>query len=249
MNTFSSSSAMRAIGTLLVITLFTDCKKEQLPSAAVQRSSEEASIKPGADNITALSIVQSQTKTATYLNNLNNFRQVFGDQGYPRAKAEFVSADDGIYGSTSKLSAKGNSSSILALQGFGFTIPSTATIQDITIRLKRFKTGSPAIGDRALSLMQRFDCGAGPCTYGVFWTYLDVYPGRMYPTTETEYFFSQAGSGSTGGFSHNQAYLWTPAIVNHQYFGVRIDSHTPSGTGTVVINYDVVEVTVKYTTP
>ena len=249
MKPFSYSSAMQVIGTLLVITLFANCKKEYVPSDPSRRSSEESSLRPGVDNISALSIVQSQTKTATYLNNLNNFRQVFGDQGYPRAKAEFVSADDGIYGSTSKLSAKGNWYSVLALQGFGFTIPSTATIQDITIRLKRFKAGSPAIGDRMLSLMQRFDCGAGPCTYGVFWTYLDVYPGQMYPATETEYSFYQAGSGNNGGYSHNQAYIWTPAIVNHQYFGVRIDSNTPSGPGTVVINYDLVEVTVKYTTP
>ena len=249
MNTFLFSSTKRVIGTLLVITLFIGCKKEQLPSAASQRSSAELSLKPGADNITALSTVQSQTRTATYLNNLNNFRQVFGDQGYPRAKAEYVAADDGIYASTSKLSAKGNSSSSLALQGFGFAIPTAATIQEITIRLKRFKAGTASIGDGYLALMQRYQCGYGPCTYGVFWTYLDVYAGRMYPSTETEYFFSQPGTGINGGFSHNQAYLWTPAIVNHQYFGVRIDSYRPSGTGTVVINYDVVEVTVKYTTP
>jgi hypothetical protein len=46
-----------------------------------------------------------QTRTATFLNNLNNFREVFGDQGYPMATAGDVTADDGIYASTSKLTA------------------------------------------------------------------------------------------------------------------------------------------------
>ena len=41
----------------------------------------------------------------------------------------------------------------------------------------------------------------------------------------------------------------TPAIVNHQYFGVRIDSYPPSGKGSVAINYDLVEVTVQYSLP
>jgi hypothetical protein len=32
-------------------------------------------------------------------------------------------------------------------------------------------------------------------------------------------------------------------------FGVRIDSYPPSGNGSVVINYDLVEVTVEYSQP
>jgi hypothetical protein len=72
----------------------------------------------------------SQTRTATHLNNLNQFRDVFGDQGYPRATAGDVAADDNIYGCTRKLIAirdstssfRYNSVSSLALQGFGFTI-------------------------------------------------------------------------------------------------------------------------------
>jgi hypothetical protein len=62
-------------------------------------------------------------------------------------------------------------------------------------------------------------------------------------------FFSQSGSGNNGGFYHNQAYQWTPAIVNHQYFGVRIDSYPPSGGGSVVVNYDLVDITVEYSLP
>lgn len=198
-----------------------------------------------------------QTRTATFLNNLNNFREVFGDQGYPMATAGDVTADDGIYASTSKLTAgkdsagpfRTSSFSSLALQGFGFTIPDDAIIENIYIRLRRFKTGSAPVGDYFLSLMQRYQCGSGPCTYGVFWTKNDSYPGKIYPSTETEYVFSQSGGGNDGGFNHDEAYQWTPAIVNHQFFGLRIDSYPPIGKGTVVINYDMVEVTVEYSQP
>ena len=66
---------------------------------------------------------------------------------------------------------------------------------------------------------------------------------------ETEYVFAQSGNGNNGGFNHDLSYEWTPAIVNHQYFGVRIDSYPLSGKGSVVINYDLVEVTVQYSLP
>jgi len=115
--------------------------------------------------------------------------------------------------------------------------------------LARFKTGTPTVGDFQLSLMQRMDCGAGTCTYGRYWTYLDKYDGQVYPSTETQYIFTQSGKGSDGGFNHNEVYQWTPSMVNHPYFGVRIDSYPPIGSGSVVINYDFVEVMVNYTLP
>ena len=249
METLLSLSIKRAIGLLLVLTVFVNCKKEYIPEDISQAPLSNLISKSEGDISNASAVILSQTRTATFLNNLNNFRAVFGDQGYPKAKAEYVSADDGIYASSKKLSAGGSSSSSLALQGFGFSIPDNATIQNITLRVRRFKTGSPAIGDYFLTLMQRYQCGLGPCTYGVFWTYLDVYPGKMYPNTETEFIFSQSGNGNNGGFNHSQSYQWTPAIVNHQYFGVRIDSYPPSGRGSVTINYDHVDVTVEYSVP
>ncbi|HET6722994.1 MAG TPA: hypothetical protein VFH07_09605, partial [Chitinophagaceae bacterium] len=93
---------------------------------------------------------QSQTRTATFLNNLNSFRQVFGSQNYSGATAEDVEGDDNIYASTKKLNAasrtrnSSNSSSGLALQGFGFTIPSDAAIENISVKVRRFKKGGLA---------------------------------------------------------------------------------------------------------
>ena len=247
MKLLSHLSIIRGIGYLLVFILYVNCKKDFNSTDPSQLSPESIS-QSGGENLTATGLT-SQTRTASFLNNLNNFQQVFGDQGYPRAKPENVSADDGKYVSTKKLTANGSSSTSLALQGFGFSIPDDATIVNIAVRVRRFKSGSPAIGDYFLSVMQRYQCGLGPCTYGVFWTYLDDYPGKMYPSTETEYVFSQSGSGNNGGFNHDQVYQWTPAIVNHQYFGVRIDSYPASGKGSVVVNYDLVDITVEYSLP
>ncbi len=238
----------RGIGFLLMLTLLVHCKKEN-------HSTNTLSSIPGES--LAVAEVLSQTRTATFLNNLNNFQQVFGDRGFPRASAAHVSADDNIYTHSSKLSAvKDSTSSIsarsitsLALQGFGFTIPDNATIENISVSVRRFKKGTPSVGDHSLSVMQRYDCGAGPCRYGIFWTYLDTYPGKIYPNTETQYVYSQTGSGSNGGFNHDQVYQWTPTMVNHQYFGVRIDSYAPMGKGSVEIYYDLVEVTIQYSLP
>ena len=243
MKLFSHLSILRGIEYLLVFIFCVNCKKD-FDSTVLTKLPDETNSESVETRVIAF-----QTRTATFLNNLNNFQQVFGDQGYPRVKAETVSADDGKYATTRKLSANGFSTTSLALQGFGFTIPDDATIENIAVRVRRFKTGSPSIGDRILSLMQRYQCGFGPCTYGVFWTYLDDYAGKMYPNSETEYVFSQSGNGNNGGFNHDLSYQWTPAIVNHQYFGVRIDSYPLSGKGSVVINYDLVEVTVQYSLP
>ena len=66
----------------------------------------------------------SQTRTATYLNNLNNFQDVYVN-AFPNASAPDVAADDGTYAYTNKLTTQQGYAS-LALQGFGFTIPDGA---------------------------------------------------------------------------------------------------------------------------
>src|SRR6188768_2636928 len=205
----------------------------------------------------------SETRTATYLNNLNQFQQVFGDQNYPRARAQDVAANDNIYTCSAKLTAvkdsasssSSRSSSVLALQGFGFNIPLDATIENIVVKVRRFKKGTPSVGDLILSVMQRFQSGGpgAPSRYGAMWTYADdeelEYPGRIYPATETEYLFSQSGNGNNGGFNHNEVYQWTPAMVNAITFGVRISNYKPIGKGSVQVCYDLVTVTVEYSQP
>ncbi len=211
-----------------------------------------------ATHFVAFTQATSQTKTGTFLNNLNQFRQVFGDQNYPRVSAEDVAVDDNIYACSSKLSAirdstqpvRSNSVSSLALQGFGFTIPNDGVIQNISVRIRRFKSGKPPIGDFILSVMQRYQSVPDtPGRYGRFWTYLDDYAGKIYPDIETQYIFSQSGGGNDGGFNHDEPYQWTPAMVNDVRFGVAIDNYAPVGHGSVQVCYDLVEVTVQYTQP
>jgi hypothetical protein len=260
MKLFSHLSIIRGIGYLLVLIFCVNCKKD-FNSADPSQLPAESISGAGSDNL-AESGFLSQTRTATFLNNLNNFQQVFGNLNYPRARAVDVSANDNICTCSSKLIAikdsassfTSNSVSTLALQGFGFTIPDDATIENIVVKVRRFKKGSPSVGDHILSVIQRFQSGPGqPSRYGVMWTYADdeelEYPGRIYPASETEYLFFQSGSGNNGGINHTQAYQWTPAIVNHQYFGVRIDNYPPIGKGSVQICYDLVDITVEYSLP
>jgi hypothetical protein len=257
MKSFDYLSIMRVIGFLFVLALGVNCKKDNISTHPSQPPSEESSVTPGGETL-AVSGLLSQTRTATFLNNLNNFQQVFGNQNFPRANPQDVAADDNIFTRSSKLlsvkdstkSFTSSSISSLALQGFGFTIPDDATIENISIKLRRFKKGTPSVGDLTLSLMQRYQCGVGvPCKYGVHWTYKDTYNGKIYPSAEIEYVFSQSGTGNNGGFNHDEAYQWTPAIVNHQFFGIRIDNYVPIGKGTVELFYDLVEVTVEYSQP
>jgi hypothetical protein len=129
------------------------------------------------------------------------------------------------------------------LQGFGFTIPEDATIENISITVRRFKKGGASIKDYFVTAMQRYEFA-----YGVEWTNLDSYPGNYYPNTEAEFTFSQSGGGINGGYNHNQTYQWTPAMVNHPYFGVRIDVWPPEG-GSVTVYYDYVQIKIEYSQP
>jgi hypothetical protein len=161
-----------------------------------------------------------------------------------------VAIDDGRYAYTNRLTIQRWYAS-LALQGFGFTISDGAIIENIAVKAKRFKNGRPAIKDYYVSVMQSYSGGPtnGVSNYGFMWRNGDVYPGNYYPDTESEYIFSQNGSGNNGGYNHDQTYQWTPAMINLPYFGVRIDVYLPEGKGSVVVYYDLVEITVEYSLP
>ncbi|KIC92603.1 hypothetical protein [Flavihumibacter solisilvae] len=189
----------------------------------------------------------TQSRTATYLNSLGGWPDFYVN-AYPEATAEDVAVDDDKFASTYELDTD-NWYASLSLQGFEFNIPENATIKNIIVKVRRFKKGSPAIGDNFLTLMQRYNCDLGICVYGVHWTDQDSYSGKVYPDNETEYIFSQPGSGYNGGYFHNESYLWTPAIINKTFFGVRIDVSPPVGAGKVKIYYDQVTVTVEYLVP
>ena len=219
---------------LLLLAFIFSCKKEDDPAPQTQPIPST----PGD------TVVLTQTRTPGFLNNLNNWQDYYLN-AYPEALASDVAADDDKFAHSYKLSS-GNWYASLSLQGFGFTIPDTATIRKITLTVRRFKEGEATIGDYFLTLMQQYNCDNGVCRYGVEWTDKDTYSGKTYPDTETEYVFSQSGSGDNGGYNHDQKYMWTPASINYLRFGVRVDVGAPIGQGDVTVFYDLVELTVEY---
>jgi len=219
---------------LLLLAFIFSCKKEDDPAP----QTEPIPSTPGD------TVVLTQTRTPGFLNNLNNWQDYYLN-AYPEALASDVAADDDKFAHSYKLSS-GNWYASLSLQGFGFTIPDTATIRKITLTVRRFKEGEATIGDYFLTLMQQYNCDNGVCRYGVEWTDLDTYSGKTYPDSETEYVFSQSGEGNDGGYNHDQQYRWTPASINYIRFGVRIDVGPVVGQGDVTVFYDLVELTVEY---
>ena len=177
-------------------------------------------------------ISQSQTRTCT---RLNDYRGPYVNS-YPRATASNVAFDDNVYAYSRKLSP-GQSYANLLLQGFGFSIPANATIEGVTVTARRFKKGKGSIRDYFAMLVKSPENG-----YGVRWTNPDNYPATESPVT-----YFQNGTGYDGA-PGNQFYLWTPDMINHRDFGVRIDVYTPVG-GSVEVNYDLVEITVAYSVP
>src|SRR5688572_27546178 len=143
MTQFSQLPGVRLIGFSLLLMFCVQCKKDHKQTNGLGNDLSEQI--PGEN--ASVTEVMSETKTATFLNNLNNFQQVYGNMNFPRARAADVSEDDNIYTRSNKLTAiKDSASSLssrslssLALQGFGFNIPLNATIENIILRVKRFK--------------------------------------------------------------------------------------------------------------
>jgi len=234
MKPFSHLTLMRGIGYLLVFILCANCKKDNISTKPSQPSSSESILRPGGENLTVVGL--SQTKTGSLFNNWGESIANY----WLQASAQNFSADDDSYAYSKKLSRARNQLPLL-LQDFGFEIPSNATIDRIVVRATRFKTGKGSITDYFASLVRRLD-NNDKYEYGVWFT-----NPNFYPAIKTEVIYSQTGTGINGGFEGNIPYQWTPAMINDPAFGVRIANAQP--TGSVVVYYDLVEITVEYSLP
>ena len=125
------------------------------------------------------------------------------------------------------------------MRNFNFSIPTNANIDNIIIRVRRFKTGKGTVTDYFAALLRNANIGSFN-QYG--YMFMNTIP---YPDTEAEFTYTQAGSGPNGGIG-TTPYAWTPAMLNDPAFGLRIDI-AQSITGSVTVKYDQVEVTVNYT--
>lgn len=233
MNHFSLVSILRGIGYLLVFTLSVNCKKDY-------NSTNPSQLSPGSVSQSAApGSILSQTRMA---NLFNCFGEAFLDLWY-QGGTEYVSADDGSYAYSKKLSPSRGTLQ-LQLHDFRFDIPSGATIESITVNARRFKTGKGSIRDYFAYLIKKDDIHpAYFLAYGVRWT-----NPEYYPNVEATANYSQNGFGNNGGGLSNQAYKWTSEMINDLAFGVRINTYDPEGSS-VVVYYDLVTITVQYSLP
>lgn len=232
MKLFSSLSIIRGIGYLLVFILCVNCNKDY-------NSTDPSQLSPESISQSAPGLVLSQTRTANLFNCFGEgvlllWAQAPGD-------AQSVSADDGSYAYSNKLSPSRGTLQ-LQLHDFRFDIPSGATIESITVNARRFKTGKGSIRDYFAYLIRKHPVYSTAAGYGVRWSKPDYYP-----SAEAAVSYFQNGSGNTGGLG-NQVYMWTPEMINDLNFGVRISTYEPVSSS-VVVYYDIVSISVQYSLP
>ena len=234
MKLLSHLSIIRGIGYLLVFILCVNCKKDYNSTNPSQLSSE--SISQSVGNLAGGSVI-SQTRTANLFNNFGGSVLLLWAQG----DAQSVSADDGSYAYSKKLSP-GRGTLQLQLHDFRFDIPAGATIESITVTARRFKNGNGSIKDHVAYLIKRHSLNPTSFGYyGVVWFNAEYYPNAEAPAS-----YFQSGSGNNGG-PGDQAYTWTAEMINDVAFGVRIYTLPP--TGSVRVYYDLVDITVQYSLP
>ena len=238
MKLLSHLSIIRGIGYLLVFILCVNCKKDYNSTDPSRLCPESISQSDGG-NTAATGSILSQTRTASQFNNIGEAYLNLWYQPGP----QYVSADDNSYAYSKKLTQQ-RGWLLLMLQDFHFDIPSDATIENIIVSGRRFKSGKGSVKDYFATLIRQNPITGYPHSpYGVHFVNPDYYP-----STETEVIYSQNGTGNNGGFDEDQFYQWTPAIINDPAFGVRVDNDRPVK-GSVVIYYDMVTITVQYSLP
>lgn len=235
----SPLSMIRGIGYLFILVFFANCKKDY--HSPNPYPGVESILERQASNSVATGL-NLQTGRATLFN--YNLEGNLVTNYSKNSKASNVESDDGVYASTIKLTPR-DGYSLLVLEGFNFKIPSDATIENILVKARRFKTGTCRIFETNASLVmkrERQDLPDWWEQYGVRWA-----DPNYFPLAETEVNYSQKGSGTT---TNGQPFQWTPARINDPYFGVMFQTASEAkGKGFAVIHYDLVEITVEYSLP
>jgi hypothetical protein len=180
----------------------------------------------------------SQTRTANYWYNI-------GTDRYVQWGAQYVADDDNSYAYTTRINKLERI--YLIVQDFGFTIPADAVIENITARVRRFKSGLGQVKDCFVHLLtaNNFD---GWSPFGVEMAHVS----DPWPQVETVAIYSQGGSG-TDGIANlethtTQPYQWTPALINNSAFGLYLLTNFPDK-GFYYAYFDKVEITVEYSLP
>ena len=240
MKLLSHLSIIRGIGYLFVFILCMSCKKDLSTTDPSQLSSESISQ-------SAPGTVLSQTRTATLLN--YNLAGILVTNYARNTVVSSVAVNDGKYAITNTLTSQ-KGYSLLVLQGFQFNIPVGATIENIIVKARRFKTGKGEVKESVARLVmrrERTDLPEWWESYGNWWA-----NPNYFPTIESEVNYSQTGSGVIViDDTTSYPYQWTPARINDLYFGVYFQTFIPKEIkgANLVVSYDLVEITVEYSIP
>jgi alpha-tubulin suppressor-like RCC1 family protein len=127
---------------------------------------------------------------------------------------------------------KGVISQYLQATGFGFTIPTTATINGIQVDIERYANNT-LIRDNSLKLIKNGNIsGDETADTATGWPSSDTYK-------------------SYGGNTDLWGLTWTPTDINSSNFGVALDiKNNKTGSGATYIGYvDHIRITVYYTVP
>jgi hypothetical protein len=236
----SFQSTMRGLTFLFFLVFSLGCRKEK--DMKPSQSNPSSSLNTNGNGSNAATLALSQTRTATRLN--YNFKGNL-QNSYPKATATDIQADDDAYATSSRFSPR-HGGPTLVLQGFGFDIPTGATIDNIIIKVRRLKVGNGTVSEYFVSLVRnRNRAPEWWEEYGFYWTDpINTSPTNLIPAIETEITYAQPGSGNDGS-GGNQPYQWTPAMINDPLFGMETHVGAVQG-GAELVKYDYAEIRVEY---
>lgn len=142
--------------------------------------------------------------------NLTNI--LLSDNAYASATAVFV----------------GDNTNYVTVSGFGFSIPTTATICGITVEIEKSATGLfESVTDNSVKIIK------GGVMVGT-----EMASAAVWPTTDAFYTY--------GSSSSNWGTTWTPANINASSFGVAISANLSSGGVLPTARVDDIRITVNY---
>ena len=140
-----------------------------------------------------------------------------------------ITANDGSYASTSvAINSSTNGSHYLKATNFGFSIPSGATIDGITVVFRRMATPIPA-KDSLIKIIKGGTIGSTSLHSGGNWD------GTAFR------------SDTYGGASNLWGESWTYTDINSSTFGVALSCFSASFKSTTTPRVDYVEITINYT--
>jgi hypothetical protein len=139
-----------------------------------------------------------------------------------------IVSSNNFYASSTNIPANGGQSADLNAMGFGFNIPSTATILGIRVEIERLANASSSIVDRDVLLLKAgVPSGSDKANTGATWPTSTITP-------------------QYGGSTDLWGTTWTPAQINASNFGVRLRVTNSNSASSRTAQVDHVAITVWY---